>query len=355
MNSFMRQKLLSAKEDLLQSNAKAKRFLRLMVHLDHYLPSTKQLATSEWKLRIEGRVLGASADREKEEDDILKSDKRLLSFFERVRIEFPGNEDLYPAVEWVKAKSVSGSSFDCLEIGRSLNKEQKKKLNDGVLKIAVKFYLENNPRRYKLSQTLSRVLGGVEEASRLQIIGALWQYIKSHRLQDSEAREVINCNEELADVFGCAVGEEKLEFHQAVFRLKPHLQDIPPLELVFDMHVCQKSEVPDTYIYELSVFEHGGNHKEQIDFLVKCDYDFFSQHTSDEWEDTKRDRRLSIQGSILKQKECQYNDKIHAAISQMKRSYKQMHFFNRLGGNVKAALLGVIVQQNRWLRVMQED
>jgi len=34
------------------------------------------------------------------------------------------------------------------------------------------------------------------------------------------------------------VGEEKLEFHQAVFRLKPHLQDIPPLELVFDMHVC---------------------------------------------------------------------------------------------------------------------
>ena len=135
--------------------------------MDHFLPSTKQLASTEWKLRIEGRVLGAGVNREQEEEDILNGDKRLLSFFERVRIEFPGNEDIYPAVDWVKAKSVSGSTFDSLEIGRSLNKEQKKKLPDGVLKVAVKFYLENNPRRYRLSQSLSRVLGGVEEASRL--------------------------------------------------------------------------------------------------------------------------------------------------------------------------------------------
>jgi len=47
------------------------------------------------------------------------------------------------------------------------------------------------------------VLGGIEEASRLQIIGALWQYIKSHRLQDTDNREFINCNAELAEVFRC--------------------------------------------------------------------------------------------------------------------------------------------------------
>lgn len=41
MNSFMRQKLLSAKEDLLQSNARAKRYMRLMVELNHSIPSTK--------------------------------------------------------------------------------------------------------------------------------------------------------------------------------------------------------------------------------------------------------------------------------------------------------------------------
>jgi len=34
-----------------------------------------------------------------------------------------GQEDLYPAVEWVKAKSETGSSFDCLEITRVLTKD----------------------------------------------------------------------------------------------------------------------------------------------------------------------------------------------------------------------------------------
>lgn len=146
-------------------------------------------------------------EREEEESQILKSDasanKRFLSFFERVKIEFPGNEELYPTVEWVKAKTSAGSNFDCLEITRSINKDQKKKLHDGIVKVSVKLYLENAPRRYRLSHSLSRLLGGIEEASRLQIIGALWQYIKSNRLQDSDNRELINCNSELAEVFGC--------------------------------------------------------------------------------------------------------------------------------------------------------
>jgi len=217
MNSFMRQKLLSTKEDLLQSNPRVKRNLRLMVHLSHFLPSTKQLASTEWRLRLEGRLItSVQGNREQEEAELLASEdgnKRLLSFFERVRIEFPGNEDLYPAVDWVKAKSASGSNFDCLEITRGISKDQKRKLQDGILKVAVKFFLENNPKRYKLSPNLSRVLGGIEEASRLQIIGALWQYVKSHRLQDTDNREFINCNAELVEVFRCPVGQEKIEFH----------------------------------------------------------------------------------------------------------------------------------------------
>ena len=65
-------------------------------------------------------------NREQDEEELLKSEdgnKRLLSFFERVRFEFPGNEDLYPAVDWVKAKSASGSNYDCLEITRAISKD----------------------------------------------------------------------------------------------------------------------------------------------------------------------------------------------------------------------------------------
>ncbi len=80
----------------------------------------------------------------------------------------------------------------------------------------------------------------------------------------------------MADVFNCPVGEEKLEFHQAVFKLKDHLSDVPPLELSFDVQVTQNTKgQPDVYFYELPVFEYSASRTKQIDFLVKCDYDFF--------------------------------------------------------------------------------
>ena len=166
MNSFMKQKLLAAKEDLLQNNSRVKRNLRLMVEVHHSTPSTKQLTSSEWKIRVEGRLIGNES-----EEDLLNQDatsnKRFLNFFERVRIEFPGSEDLYPPVDWVKAKSNSGAAFDCFEIARTISKDQKRKLASPIVKVKLTFHLESNPRRYRLSPTLSRVLGGMDEATRL--------------------------------------------------------------------------------------------------------------------------------------------------------------------------------------------
>lgn len=68
---------------------------------------------------------------------------RFLSFFERVKIEFPNRE--YPAVEWVKAKSENGSTFDCIEIIRPYVKTKH------PIKVKLSLYLENNPKKYKLS------------------------------------------------------------------------------------------------------------------------------------------------------------------------------------------------------------
>ena len=79
----------------------------------------------------------------------------------------------------------------------------------------------------------------------------------------------------MAEIFGCGVGEEKLEFHQAVFRLKDHLYDLPPIELSLDVNFGDNQ--PNFIVYELPVFEYGGgNHREQIEFLINCDYDFFT-------------------------------------------------------------------------------
>ena len=45
----------------------------------------------------------------------------------------------------------------------------------------------NQPKKYRLSPQLQRVLGtSIQEETRTKIVGALWQYIKSNRLQESD-------------------------------------------------------------------------------------------------------------------------------------------------------------------------
>jgi len=59
--------------------------------------------------------------------------------------------------------------------------------------------LDYNPLKYKLDHRLARLLG-IHTESRPQIINALWQYIKQHKLQDPNEREFVNCDKFLAQV-----------------------------------------------------------------------------------------------------------------------------------------------------------
>ena len=47
--------------------------------------------------------------------------------------------------------------------------------------------------QFKLDSRLARLLG-IHTQTRPVIIGALWQYIKTHKLQDVHEREYINCD-----------------------------------------------------------------------------------------------------------------------------------------------------------------
>lgn len=110
--------------------------------------SKSSLNSTEWKIRVEGRVMGET------EEDLLKADsKRFLHFFEKIRVEFHSStqEDLYPPVEWIKAKSDLGSTFDCFEVTRSVTKEQKKRLGESPIHVKITMYQENNPRKYRVS------------------------------------------------------------------------------------------------------------------------------------------------------------------------------------------------------------
>jgi hypothetical protein len=69
----------------------------------------------------------------------------------------------------------------------------------------------------------------------------------------------------------------------------------------------------------------------------------------------KGTNKLVLNGAVLKRREAKYDEKIGASIEAMKRSYRQKQFYNRLSGNVRTALTCTIIEQNKWLRVMQEE
>jgi SWI/SNF-related matrix-associated actin-dependent regulator of chromatin subfamily D len=53
--------------------------------------------------------------------------------------------------------------------------------------------------KYKLHARLAKLLG-MHTETRPRIIEALWQYVKTHRLQDSQERDYINCDKYLEQV-----------------------------------------------------------------------------------------------------------------------------------------------------------
>ena len=72
-----------------------------------------------WSFKVEGKIMNEMSEQQLLTDK--SSNYRFLSFFERVKIEFPGNENLYKSINWIKAKSQNGSNIDCLKLSRNFH------------------------------------------------------------------------------------------------------------------------------------------------------------------------------------------------------------------------------------------
>lgn len=61
------------------------------------------------------------------------------------------------------------------------------------------FFGSLQPPQFKLDPRLARLLG-IHTQTRPVIIQALWQYIKTHKLQDPHEREFVTCDKYLQQV-----------------------------------------------------------------------------------------------------------------------------------------------------------
>lgn len=89
---------------------------------------------------------------------------------------------------------------------------QVKRPGDKNVRCTILLLLDYQPHQFKLDPRLARLLG-VHTQTRPVIITALWQYIKTHKLQDSHEREYINCDkylEQVSRLHSCASSCELL-------------------------------------------------------------------------------------------------------------------------------------------------
>uniref|UniRef100_A0AAY4A225 DM2 domain-containing protein n=1 Tax=Denticeps clupeoides TaxID=299321 RepID=A0AAY4A225_9TELE len=120
-----------------------------------------------------------------------KQKRKFSSFFKSLVIEL--DKDLYGPdnhlVEW--HRTATTQETDGFQVKRP---------GDVGVRCTVLLMLDYQPPQFKLDPRLARLLG-IHTQTRPVIIQALWQYVKTHKLQDPHEREFINCDKYLHQIF----------------------------------------------------------------------------------------------------------------------------------------------------------
>ena len=113
---------------------------------------------------------------------------------------------------------------------------QVKRPGDKNVRCTILLLLDYQPLQFKLDQRLARLLG-VHTQTRPVIISALWQYIKTHKLQDTHEREYVNCDPFLRQIFQA----ERMKFAEIPQRLNPLLHPPDPIVSPYRFTHCSKT------------------------------------------------------------------------------------------------------------------
>ncbi|ETN68372.1 SWIB/MDM2 domain protein [Necator americanus] len=240
-----------------------------------------------WELRVEGRLIedqnGANAGQTPAPARPLPK-RKFSSFFKSLVIEL--DKDIYGPdnhlVEWHRTPTTNET--DGFQVKRP---------GDRPVKCTILLLLDYQPMKFKLHPRLAKVLGIAAE-TRPKIIEALWQYIKTHKLQDPVDHDTVNNDTFLEQVFSC----KRMRFMEIPQRLHQLLQQPDPLVL---SHVIKHNEggaekntacydidveVEDPLKQHMAAFVHAQANTQDIANLDQKIYDVVDQ--INEWK-TRRD------------------------------------------------------------------
>uniref|UniRef100_A0A8C5A112 SWI/SNF related BAF chromatin remodeling complex subunit D3 n=1 Tax=Gadus morhua TaxID=8049 RepID=A0A8C5A112_GADMO len=257
---------------------------------------------ASWELRVEGKLL----------DDPGKLKRKFSSFFKSLVIEL--DKDLYGPdnhlVEW--HRTATTQETDGFQVKRP---------GDVSVRCTLLLMLDYQPPQFKLDPRLARLLG-IHTQTRSCIIQALWQYVKTNKLQDSHDKEYINCDKYFQQIFDCP----RLKFSEIPQRLTNLL--LPPDPIVIN-HVISvdPNDQKKTACYDIDV----------------------------EVEDPLKSQMSSFLLSTANQQEiASLDNKIHETIESINQLKIQRDFMLSFSRDPKGYIQDWLQSQSRDLKLMTD-
>ena len=157
---------------------------------------------------------------------------------------------------------------------------QVKRPGDVAVRCTILLLLDYQPLQFKLDQRLARLLG-VHTQTRPVIISALWQYIKTHKLQDQHEKEFVNCDPFLKQIFQT----DRMKFAEIPQRLNPLLHPPDPIVInhVISVEELRQAETKKTACYDIDV---------EVDDTLKTQMNNFLLSTASQQEIQSLDNKI---------------------------------------------------------------
>ncbi|XP_037550152.1 SWI/SNF-related matrix-associated actin-dependent regulator of chromatin subfamily D member 3 isoform X1 [Nematolebias whitei] len=306
LDQTIMRKRVDIQEALKRPMKQQKRKLRLYIS-NTFNPARPDADDSDgsiasWELRVEGKLL----------DDPGKQKKKFSSFFKSLVIEL--DKDLYGPdnhlVEWHRTSTT-----------QETDGFQVKRPGDVSVRCTLLLMLDYQPPQFKLDLRLARLLG-IHTQTRSCIIQALWQYVKTNKLQDSHDKEYINCDKYFQQIFDCP----RLKFSEIPQRLTNLL--LPPDPIVIN-HVISvdPNDQKKTACYDIDV----------------------------EVEDPLKSQMSSFLLSTANQQEiASLDNKIHETIESINQLKIQRDFMLSFSRDPKGYIQDWLKSQSRDLKLMTD-
>lgn len=281
-------------QESMRRPARVKKILKIYLTNLFY---TQQDGAPSWELRVEGRLL----------DDSRPVKRKFSSFFKSLVIELdsaiygPDNH----LVEWHRTEKTAET--DGFQVRRP---------GDLQVKCTILFQLEHQPPHYKIDPRLARLLGKQTDTIPA-VINALWQYIKTHTLQDSNEREYINNDNYLAQIFNC----KRMKFSEIPAKLSSLLSSSDPI--VIPHSIVRNS---------------GETQRATFDFEVEVE-DYIDTRAIN--HDTHEIKNL--------------DEKVFGTVADIKRSLTNYGFFSDFSNNPQQSITKWLASQSTDLKLMTDQ